>query len=371
MSILPKTLLLVATSWFSLVYSAILYHPEVQYLQGRVEMRPESQLNWSNLQINQQIKHNQTLRSGESSKAQIAFKNGWFFEMGESSHLQYFFSRGEGVHQVSFSSLEGKLFFSLPYCAECEHIKTSWYMGPSVITGQVADFSIESKAAVQELKLYRGSLVFRLGDQVKLLKAPILLKLVQKQFELYPLIDTTHNHIPIVHKKKQLIQELGPSQLRGRLGFKPTSSATIKNLSWDIPQFFQQWNHQFLDSVGVPHNDLFSSSPNLEELTHEVEVDYHVFDLNSTATQWSLRVEVDFKIHSRVTHSLEDSWTFTKFYQGKVDDESDLRFLKYLPLDSKNQKIKNSFFEELWRDYEQECLQRMADPLFKKPGELF
>lgn len=375
MSILPKTLLLVATSCFSLVYSAILYHPEVQYLQGRVEMRPESQLNWSNLQINQQIKHNQTLRSAESSKAQIAFKNGWFFEMGESSHLQYFFSRGEGVHQVSFSSLEGKLFFSLPYCAECEHIKTSWYMGPSVITGQVADFSIESKAAVQELKLYRGSLVFRLGNQVKLLKAPILLKLVQEQFELYPLIDTTHNHILLNPKAELQVLDKTPSQLknqlRGHLGFKAISSTAIKSLNWDIPQFFQQWNQHYLDSVGVSYEHPVNSSSESEELTHDVDIDYRVFDLNSTATQWSLRVEVNFKIRSRVTHSVEDSWTFTKFYQGKVDDESDLRFLKYLPLDSKNQKIKNSFFEELWRDYEQECLKRMADPLFKKPGELF
>lgn len=106
-------------------------------------------------------------------------------------------------------------------------------------------------------------------------------------------------------------------------------------------------------------------------MTHKVEVDYRVFDLNSTATQWSLRVEVDFKIHSKVAHSLEDSWTFSKFYQGKVDDESDLRFLKYLPLDSKNQKIKNSFFDELWKDYEEECLKRIVDPLYKKPGELF
>lgn len=380
MSILPKTLLLVATSCLTLAFSAILYHPEVQYLQGRVEMRPESKLNWSNLQVHQQIQHNQTLRSSEDSKAQVAFKNGWFFEMGESSHLQYFFSRGEGVHQVSFSSLEGQLFFSLPYCAECEHIKTSWYMGPSVITGQVADFSIESQGAVQELKLYRGSLVFRLDDQVKLLKAPILLKLVQKQFKLYPLLDTIHTHIPIVEKVEQVTQSRVTGQLRGHIGFQSTAAPSVDRLSWNIPRFFQQWNQHFLDSVGVSHGEINNPSPNqsanfvgstLENLTHKVEVDYRVFDLNSTATQWSLRVEVDFKIHSKVAHSLEDSWTFSKFYQGKVDDESDLRFLKYLPLDSKNQKIKNSFFDELWKDYEEECLKRIVDPLYKKPGELF
>lgn len=366
-----KTLLLVASILIAQVGASNFYKPVVHFVDGRSEVRLEEQMKWTNLAQGESIQHNSTLQTSDNSELQVKFQQGWYFILKSRSHLQYLYSRGDQLDQFSFSSLQGELFFDVDRCPDCFNSSISWYFGDMVVNANQAAFAVQTSGQAKHLSLYRGALVVRIGSEVKLLKAPAKLSMNQGRLVLERVsrLDNPYQLHQTQVEKVQTREVI--SHLRPSLSFKSQVSSEVKKLKWDVPKFIHKWNQEFLDSAGVA---LLEAEPTLSQSQlahHLVHMDIQDFTLNSSQTNWSLRVQIEFKILSPHSRAVEDQWVFSKLYQGKVDSQGDLRLLRYLPLDNNNQKIKQSFFDDLWYDYQVECLLRLADPLYQKPGELF
>lgn len=337
-------------------------------MTGRAEFLPAGDIQWSNLKGMQAIEHNTTLRTSNSSRAEFLFSKGWFFIMNEGSHLKYLYARGQKENQVSFSSLHGDLYFHIDQCEGCHNTRVSWYLDSNVVQATEADFSTSKKGNTLYLHLFDGSMVVRRGVEVALIKAPQTVVIRPQGIQTEPL-SRGMNKDSLTAPEVEVAKILSPPQnLRKAISFHAHQAPHLSSSQWNVPKFLLDWSRAYLDSLGVYYQTHDGRSL---RGYHEVDMNIKEFVLQSSAASWSLMVEIEFILINPISHAKEDQWTFKRLYRGKVYEGVDLRLLKYLPLDSRKQKIKNSLFEQFWSDYQSEVLERIVDPLFTSSDAVF
>ena len=120
--------------------------------------------------------------------------------------------------------------------------------------------------------------------------------------------------------------------------------------------------HQNIQNI----NEVQTIEPKFKTL---LSIDVSEFDLQSSASNWTFNVKIDAKITNIQSKIIEDQWTFERVYKGVSQEGSDLRLLKFLPLNSKNKKFDKSFFNGFWEDFQSELLMRGIDPLYDVNGK--
>lgn len=369
-----KTILILAFLVCVEAYAGFFLEPEVHYWNGRVEKQQRSVLKWESITHGETVLHNTKLRTFAESQIQLKYSPEWFFIVGPNSSVDYLFSRGESdqIHQVSFSLQHGETFFSLPQCLSCQKTRFSWNLGDYFVKGESAEVLLQNSPDEKFIFLYEGSIQLSLEGKQYLLKAPVFVDLRSKTPLILHKKLPKHNYdlwIPPIVEQQSLNNH--PSRRKALASHILVSDAASK-VNWDIKKLFESWTSHYMTDKTVLHqniqniNEVQTIEPKFKSL---LSIDVSEFDLQSSASNWIFNVKIAAKITNIQSQIIEDQWTFERVYKGVGEEGSDLRLLKFLPLNFKNKKFDKPFLKGFWEDFQSESLMRGIDPLYDVNGK--